>query len=272
MSKQVLFLVNHYHNHSEIEEFLEQLEQVFTASAYKVAVLICDNSGGFALHKDYSIESHVVVPPKNMGYLGGCAYGFKHWLSNNEVPDFVAVSNTDLQLPASLPQLFEGLKPSIGLVSPRVEDNNGYQQNPHLLKRLDAATLARYMQIFKFPLVGALYLFLNQVKRKVQPHQKSLSPDRLGLRAVYAAHGSIFFLTRSFFDRGGKLDDWLLLYGEELYIAEQLLKLDLEAVCDTRITVIHKAHSTTRLLSLSTKSKHFYNGYKAIYERFLSPS
>jgi GT2 family glycosyltransferase len=272
---KVLWLVNHYHNEVEVNHFLKQVDDLGKRTQMIIDAFVCDNSGGFALQTGFdSIAVQIISPPHNLGYLGGCAYAFKAWMKKDSLPDFVAISNTDLHLPTNLELLFKDVPNDVGLCSPIVQDKHGHQQNPHLRQRLPSKVLQRYIQIFKFPPIGSLYLLLNQLKRNVQISSRyrpsTASPLASGRIDLYAAHGSIFFLTKKFFEQGGSLDHWHLLYGEELYIAEQLRASRLRAVCDSSVTVIHEAHSTTKLLSLYSKSKHFYQGYKAIYERYIS--
>ena len=62
---------------------------------------------------------------------------------------------------------------------------------------------------------------------------------------IYAAHGSLFVFHRSYFDMGGDLSHGTFLFGEEIFVAETILRLGLTILYDPRFCVVHKEHLTT---------------------------
>ncbi len=61
----------------------------------------------------------------------------------------------------------------------------------------------------------------------------------------YAIHGSFMIFNKTFFQRGGTINYPCVLFGEELFIAEQALKLNLDLLYEPSLQVEHNEHATT---------------------------
>jgi hypothetical protein len=61
----------------------------------------------------------------------------------------------------------------------------------------------------------------------------------------YALHGSFMIFNKTFFQKGGSINYPCVLFGEELFIAEQTLKLNLNMLYEPTLQVEHNEHATT---------------------------
>src|SRR3954469_4439982 len=65
---------------------------------------------------------------------------------------------------------------------------------------------------------------------------------------IYAPHGSFLVLSKEYFRAGGTLDFPCFLFGEEIYLAENLRRLGLDVVYEPSLEVVHQEHKSTKLL------------------------
>ncbi len=66
------------------------------------------------------------------------------------------------------------------------------------------------------------FFFIHSVISKTKTKTKEELPKESDF---YATHGSMFILSKKFFELGGVLSDLPFLYGEEMYIAEQIMAI-----------------------------------------------
>lgn len=267
--KKILILINNYFSSEEINQFTLHVDKLKSGKEVEVVIIINDNTGEYC--QDIApqfITVHIVTAPYNLGYLGGCENGYNYWVNTlkNNIPDWVMISNTDLILPDNFFSILRVTNPRIGVLSPAVINSNGKIENPHIINKIKKNTIKNYITIFSNSFLGNLYLFLSEKKKiiKIFSRQEKEVLDN----KIYAAHGSIFILTKCFFSAGGEFNGCPFLYSEEIFIAEQVCQLDLLSIIIPEIIVKHNAHSATNSLSINKKRKLLLDSYKIIYHRF----
>jgi len=267
---KIVFLIIAYNNEPEVVSFAGQIEHLASKSEHDIAVCVADNIGNFDAEKlnHLAVSCDVVKPKRNLGYLGGCGYALQRYLANNALPDWILVSNTDLELPNDFLDIIEKVPAHTGQLSPAVQKRNGHSQNPHILNRPGTLYYLKQRAIHLNSFIGALYIWLSgRARPKATP---ALDKNQHGDMEIYCAHGSVFFLSKEFFLRGGEIKNGPFLYGEEIYIGEQLYDFGLTSLCRRQFLVLHDAHSTSKWVSLRSKSRLFRASFKLLHSKYKS--
>ncbi len=91
-------------------------------------------------------------------------------------------------------------------------------------------------------LLDNLYCYVRTLKRRNKKKSLELPSD---YERIYAPHGSCFLLRKNFFEKGGRLNYKGFMYGEEIYIAEEIRKLDFHVAWVPQLKVMHFKSSTS---------------------------
>ncbi len=121
---------------------------------------------------------------------------------------------------------------------------------------------------YAYPLAVTWVWFSRQKKafRLRIPSWASRSEANGGRQRIYAAHGSFIIFSRRFFEAGGKLDDRLFLFGEEIAVGETCRALGLPVIYDPRLSVLHNEHQSVG----SGMSRRKYAYHRAAVQHVLS--
>ncbi len=249
-SPDVLLLLVHYNNTPNVVRFIRHVAGLAEAEGRRVEVALADNSGNWDPAADFPVRVTVAEQRGNVGYLTGCAHAYAAWQERHSgTPQWVGVVNTDLTFApgwTSFLDRAEGV-PDVGVVAPDIRLANGIRQNPHLVRRPSRLKFRLYIALHRHPLLYALPLWMHGIKQWVRTRWQSgarwLSRSRP--LYVYAAHGSAMFFPPQFFARGGTLFYHGLMYGEEVFIAEQVRALGLQVLWCPNFRVTHAEHGVT---------------------------
>lgn len=165
-------------------------------------------------HHCYCIETdnrmvHWIISGKNLGYAKGNNLGAV--FAKRFSPDYLIFSNNDISFPQKIEweQMVEPLMSNhrCAVVGPRVVGLDGYEQNPHVIKKW-------YEYLFLQP----LHFFLPEgMKRKVltdlYPENKAGEVDWVS-GCFFVADANAFFEVCGF-------DEHTFLYGEEIILSER---------------------------------------------------
>jgi len=234
-----------------------------------IHVLIADNStrSGFgqSLELPKSLLSQVSIfdCDRNLGYFGAAAKALNSFLLTNALPNWVAVSNTDLSLSdrdfvTRLTAIVE--LENCAIVAPAIQSSlTGRDQNPYMKSRPSKARMHFYKHTFASPILTAIYLFLSDVKRVFRGKPQSRNVDLIRTsgtqEAIYAPHGSFILFTRKYFEAGGTLNHGTFLYGEEIFVAETARSLGLAVRYNPSLKLVHREHTTTKQVGSDTLFK-----------------
>lgn len=253
----------------ETERYLESIRSV--EAQQRLQVLVVDNTvdGNWASTSSQG-NCRVVQTHTNLGYFGGARYGLSLYLAENPLPDWVIISNVDLLLEG--PRLLERLAqlgsiPDLGAVAPRIRSAlTGIDQNPYMRVRPSALRMHMYKWLFRSWIILNIYEGLAALFRKIRGGINRLYPESshpLSQETIYAPHGSFLIFSRYYFERGGDLDFPEFLFGEEIYIAENMRRLGLRVAYEPSLRVTHQEHHSTKLLKSRRVAK--YLAYSAAY-------
>jgi GT2 family glycosyltransferase len=231
-----------------------------------------------------------VQAPQNLGYFGGAALGLRSFAAEHGWPDWVIVSNVDVEFrqPNVLELLAQGpWAADVGIVAPSIWSSKSFRDlNPWLVRRPAAARMRFYKVVFSNVYTLNAYEILAAAKpalryaaikaasvvRSLGHQQRSASevPDGRPRQRIYAPHGSCLLFARAYFDRGGTLDYPQFLFGEEIYVAETVRALGLQVVYEPRLRVWHDDHASTGLIRSRFVARHVSASARFIADQYFA--
>ncbi len=267
----VLFLLVAYNNSTEVEAFVRRL-RAHEEDTMDVDFAICDNS---AKNTEWStdIENCVLVRrPDNPGYLEGALLALDEYKQRNRsIPDWVFVSNTDLELVSCLSEPLRSEAPppdSLCVVAPRItEGPKMLEMNPHEIKRRPRWRLAIDTALTRNDALAVAYLTAHDIREQTRFRRESTATmsSRDGWKVMYSPYGAIFGLSRGFIDQG-QLPRHVPLFMEEYAIAEAARRHAAPVVYIPSLHFHHTAHETTGLLPSRKRARLISNAFKNIWE------
>jgi GT2 family glycosyltransferase len=211
----------------------------------------------------------------NRGYFGAANWALRQYLGRDPKPDWVIVCNNDIVFDDCrfLSKLFQHNPEWVAVIAPTIVAGlTGADCNPFLADRPTP------LQILRMRLWHSNYYFM-WFKQLLSPHVRTLrhrlrswskKPRARTPRPIYAAHGSFFIFSRSFFEAGGYLDDGHFLYAEELCIAETCFRLGLRVVHESDLQVSHEGHQATGRLLDRAMYVYARDGLQYVMENYFS--
>jgi len=196
---------------------------------------------------------------ENWGYFGGARQGLSHIRKMGWSPEWVIVSNSDIEF--TDPEFFEKLNGlsgdhRVGVVAPRILSGlSGRSQNPYMEVRPSVYRMQFYKWVFRFPVTCYPYQMAGLIKSALKgllTRNKELesSPD-MEPRRIYAAHGSFMIFSQYYFEGGGAFEHGPFLFGEEVTVAENCRRLGLQVRYFPALTVSHVEHASMGLFPSS---------------------
>jgi GT2 family glycosyltransferase len=282
-AKEILWIAVAYRRSDRLVTFLRDIQALSGWSEIVFAVVFNQPEEGAFEDLEVAWEVNGCRPElltrsdQNLGYFGGAALALEKAQKLGVSPRLVVVSNYDLVFPdigfiEKLGRIKIG--PDVGVVGPRVTSiASGCEQSPLMNKRPRSIRMWFYSLVFSKYWTYVAYSALSGVCRKVKglgpptPSKEWARPS-----PTYAVHGAFLVFTDVFFERGGSLQYPGVLFGEEIYVAEQCRDMQLEVVLHPELLVLHEEHVETgsRLkrgpLKLRARSSLY------LYERYFADS
>jgi len=272
--EKILISVINYMNETEVLEFLRNLEKQSISSALNVVII--NNKASISseitlsdeIKKINNFSSITLLDPKeNLGYLKGSFWGYEYYISlKGEKPDWFFISNTDIEIKDR--HFFERFlsgqyNSEIWCVAPSVfSSKQKFFSNPYYLRRPSKNKIKRLIFVNEHLGLAFIYGNLSKIKKTI------LTPSKKNSGYSYAVHGSFFALRSDFMDTVKQTPYNGFLYGEELYIAELVLKNNKKCFYDSEIKIVHNENSVTSFLGLKKKSKFLVDSLKFILKTF----
>lgn len=262
------------------QKFVRSLSVV--AEDTDVSIVLVDNSEGTNSSKLFgkiwadNPDVMCLKPPSNLGYFGGANFGLKEYLACQELPDWVIVSNVDIEFKDEA--FFTYLRDvnygeDLGVIAPSIYSGaSQYDYNPYMVSRPSKLEIRFYTLLYCSACVFALYKLLSQMKSQLKCAltSKFIYDSNKDLKVIYAPHGALIIFSKTFFSRGGSLDYPAFLFNEELYVAEIARDVGVHVVYDPNLKVLHREHSSTNWLSLHKSVSYRRNSAVFIAERYFS--
>jgi GT2 family glycosyltransferase len=270
---KILFLLVNYLNEKEVFTFVnEQLQP--NANKFIDVVITNNRSKETALlieiTNNYTNVS-LVNSESNLGYFGAANLGLTNYLNKHSgYPDAVIVCNTDITLHVSF---FEALQKQIAkrnfdVLGPSIHSNLlNYYQNPYIINRISKGKLKFLHFVSSSYILYSLFTVYHLLKTKLIGRQNE-QPNLVA--NPYAIHGSFMIFNRTFFEKGGTINYPSILFGEELFIAEQVGKLNLNMLYDSALQVEHNEHATTGVFKSRKTVAYLHQSYTYLLKTYFN--
>jgi GT2 family glycosyltransferase len=211
----------------------------------------------------------------NRGYFGAASWALRHYLESHSVPDWVVVSNDDIEFEDSqfLRRLFQKDPMSAGVIAPSIISSlTAHDANPSVRRRPSRLRMWRYRLWLSNYYAMWFKQWLSPYVRKTRYRFSNRTPaPAKGVRSqIYAPHGAFLIFSRKFFEAGGFIDDGFFLYAEEFCVAEMCRQLRLPVIHDPNLRVRHAESQTLGRMLSRRAYQHQKNGFRYIMARYNS--
>jgi GT2 family glycosyltransferase len=257
MKRGLLITVN-YNNWDYTESFVRTLLSFGNKS---LSIVIVDNSPKMSDNNISNLESEneniaYLKTKNNIGYFGAVNYAIK--IIDIKLYDYIIICNNDITIENL--NFFEILNEKLELydiIAPSIKTKENIQQNPHRDKKIDLKRKIFYKIYFSSYLIAKLINFIVRQKRIKQTEYNEYE------REIASPHGAFIIFNKTFFSKGGFIDDGFFLYGEEdtLMAQAQNLKLKIGFIPDLKVKhfeSLSTGKSFTKKKYLIQKDAHKY--------------
>ncbi|MND32672.1 hypothetical protein D3C81_262560 [compost metagenome] len=268
-----------YNAHEDALRFLESVEKAFLACPdLELDVMLADNSTvglPSAMSERQYAFTYRYLKNDNVGYFPA----FYRALSSLVEPitsfDYVMVCNVDLVLADDFfAKLGEHvLSARTGLIAPGIySDKDGRDLNPKIMHRPSSTKFEFMRMVCSSAVLFKWYSGLSRMREKArsrsQKHQSTLVqiPRPSAPQKMYGAHGSFMIFTKNYFQQGASVDYPRFLFGEEVFVAEQLRMCQLEIEHIPSVRIFDKEHASTSQANF----KFICGEHKKSYEYLIS--
>ena len=234
-------------------ETLRFLESIVAHNFPGVKVVLTDNSE--QTDEKFRSELQDIMPGVfyiknnvNAGYFGGAAIGLNAFLQSNKLPEWIIVSNVDIVFDQT--GFFEKLNKiqfpeNTGIVAPAIISNKWKtDSNPKIESRYTKKRMEFYKMVCTNAFTQNMYMTMSYLKKLVKGNKPAASAGQ-ERKIIYAPHGSCIIFNNKYFERGGNLDHISFLFGEEIFVGETAMKLNLVTVYEPQLHVSDFEHAST---------------------------
>jgi len=242
---RLLLLVVAYGNRRGVRDFCMTMRGQYDQSVVHIAV--CDNSvdgeEGFDFASDVTIER-----PDNPGYWGGAMAALNEYSRlHPEMPDWIAITNTDLcyVTPDVLDILSDHSSSSPLVIAPRITEGE-IEKNPHVLTARPPWRLFVNHLLTISPGIAAGYLVASRAKSWVGAKLRAgrKMPLAISGTRMHSPYGALIFFSSAFFSTSNVWPHVPLL-AEEWAVGQMAMERSAPVIFEPRIWVRHEAHQTT---------------------------
>lgn len=268
MNDKCLNVVVYYDNEEEILRYLSELDAI-AANAVDVCVVVNKDSLGNAelvlqrFNESHELKTKCLLPNENIGYMNALLRSIQVFSPNDY--RYVILSNTDIGYPQE--DFFQRLlakqyASSIGCIAPSVyAPAKGVFCNPHYQVRIPKSKILMLRELFKHPLLSSLYGKLSALKKQTKAKEQDSCE-------VYSPHGCYMILSSQFAKQLVGMQYGAVLYSEESFIGEELLKHGLRCYYDSDIKIWHLENAVTGQLGSRTRYKYMSESLAYIYKEY----
>lgn len=252
MHRYALICVN-YNAYPHLTDFMKSVEAAARHSGFHVDIYVVDNSterSGLSEFQDYLATSGLsatVLQSDNVGYFPAAEIALRELAKSQRDYDYVSVSNVDLQLDPAFFTTLERMQvdSSTGVLAPSIISNKRKSNlNPKIVNRPSRASLMITAAIFQYPWLFIAYQAISNIKSIVWNSRRSDPPE-----FMYAPHGSFIVFTRRYLELGGNFSYPRFLFGEEIFVAESCLRMNLKIRLAPELKIHDIDHGSTSLQS-----------------------
>jgi GT2 family glycosyltransferase len=271
-----ILLATAYINKIEIiRDFIGHVGSLPVPEGWHLHLAIADNSGTWPDDLETPDFCLVVKPGANLGYLGGCRYALTKWREqHSQCPDFLGIVNNDITFHREFFVKLANLPVSedIGIIAPDVLIcQDGYRENPFMRSKPHPYQILRLRAIYSSRFTAAAYELAHLLKRRLIYYFKPFCSTNINtesMETIYAPTGSALFIRPVFFQRGGSLAYKGFLMGEEVFLAEEAVRLGLKVAWVPGLNITHDEHSSFNEIKFARRIKWLHDALDLIWEEY----
>lgn len=265
---KILILCVLYNSYDAAKRYLDSISEAAKRGSLELIVDVCviDNSlEPRSVENDYeNINVNHLVTNKNLGYFGGVSYGIEHGNYNLSSYDYYAISNVDLLMDNSFFGCLEkkSILKDIGCIAPSIVSNVEHgDRNPKIVERTTKKKLQILSIMYKYPVLHRLYerVFYQKRRESIQTQKEQI---------IYAPHGSFMIFTKQFGSFLSQFSYPAFLFGEEIFIAEELRNRKLKVLYCPQIKIYDSEHVSTKTLKSKDYYRYNYEAIKMLLRRY----
>jgi GT2 family glycosyltransferase len=253
----IIFYCVNYINYREVCDFTKKVNEL--KQNEKCKIVIVNNSDitefnnlVYNLNQFNNVE--IIHSPENLGYINGI---YKGYIETNRkyhnTTQYHIMCNTDISFENEffIENLFKIYteEDEIVLAPKIVSKLTGANQNPFLINRPTKLLFLKWKISHLNSCFYILNNWLSMLKNKLRKKSEKQS------QKIYAPHGSFIIFKNTFFELDCTLQYPKFLYGEEVFIGEQVFRLNKAIKYVNDLKVIHEEHTSTSLLGNEKKRK-----------------
>lgn len=214
------------------------------------------------LRKIDSSKVSVVQTEKNGGYAYGNNFGVKYLESQNEIFDYIIISNADIEVgEIAIDKCLQVLKNNtdVGIVAPRM-----YNLNHKPIRRS-----CWKIRTFWLDVIHSTRLLELLFYKKLRAGEYSDEEYKKELLQVEAISGAFFIVRYDAFKKVNYLDENVFLFYEEDILAKKMQENGYKVFCKNDVKFIHYESKTIgKTLSYYRKIKQLYKSKMYYHKKY----
>lgn len=219
-----------------------------------VDVYIVDNSTKRErISTSYDNINIKIYNMENVGYFKAALHIVNKIRSKGIVKyKYICITNVDLCMDKTFFATIINKKydEKIAWIAPSIFSyHENKDKNPATLHRRSLFKMEILKLLYRIPIIYMIYLKMIYKKKK----RKKIQDDLL---QIYAGHGSFIILTKLFLQKISNFKFPLFLYGEELFLAENIRLIGMKVYYDKTIKIYDYEHISTKYISKRNIAKY----------------
>lgn len=260
-----LNIIVFYDNYLEIEFYLNNLFENNIQEEIDVCIVINKDTNNVAnkILEKYKKNVFLKDYNQNVGYLNALLYVIKE--IDISIYAYIILSNSDITYISKNfyhTLLSAKYNHDIGCIAPSVFSlNTKSYSNPHYKTRISRSKMKKNIFIFSHPLLANIYQKLSYYKAKKKNVEE-------GSCYVYSPHGCFMIFSNEFIKSIIGNVYGVLLYSEESYIGEMLIKHKYKCYYDSELKINHIENAVTGKMKYKYKYRYISESLNNIMETF----
>lgn len=261
---KVLVVTVDYDGWDETHKLLNSLEKFDKVDLHLCIVFNSKNGPNKHISNKHNLK--MIHPGTNSGYFGGIKIGLSNF--NTDEFDYTIVCNNDIKIEQEnffmLLDEYSKCK-TYDVIAPSIKTQEGTEQNPHRIKKPSEFKLFLYKIYFSSFYIAYMILLIRFIARGFVKKKKLHNKIE-----VFSPHGSFIIFKKSYFLKGGIIDDGVFLYGEEDSIAGECYENDMKVIFDPGLRVIHAESATLGKKFTKFKWRHQKKSFYYVLEKYFN--
>jgi len=244
---KIAFVCTNFNNSRYSEEMVASIN---VSSDFEVLIIIVDNnSEKDELNLLKSIEERnkhvrVIYNDLNVGYFGGLNIGLEYLNLEHSEYDHVVIGNNDLLFSPSFLNMItlkSDLFTKYPVISPNIITIDGFNQNPHVIKRISKVREFIYDLYYSNYYLAGLIKQVSQLTNSFTDRKDEQQHEVA--QEIYQGYGACYILGPLYFQQFEQLWAPTFLSYEEFFLSRQLQEKGYKIFYEPSIKLQHHWHA-----------------------------